>query len=297
MAAMPKQSAITKLLAVAVFSVTLLAATLHAGPNDADPVRLQLASEVLDLSGTTRSLERLPSSLIERIKPDGLTMINPIILRAVRESIGSSFRRDRLRQTVLGYTASASAEQLTAINGMLRNPLALKFTAWEGEAGSPDSRSAFEQFLKDLRDMEPDRARMMILAKIDKATFATEAAQEHEMISYWVTAKTITATLPKEDRRTDEQLNQAAVDFRSRNVESAYRTAMIGMMFAYRKASTQELVDYCNLVESESGQVLAKALRDGYKAAIEQSIIDMNKDLAARLTAEAEKSSADNKTR
>ena len=103
------------------------------------------------------------------------------------------------------------------------------------------------------------------------------------MASFYAAAKAVRASMPKDQQRSDADLEKAAKDFRDQSSKVFKEQTLAGMLFVYRNASTDEIRNYHALMTSPQGQWLLQKLRAAHTLAMNRSMEEVGRDFGEQL--------------
>lgn len=269
--------------AVAALLITATLACAAPPSSGSDP-KDALTKELLDLSGTKRQLEGFPQMFNAGIQPQGFTMTNPVVFELLQQASARTLSADGMYKTVFDHVKKTStADELHAALQIVRNPVALRFTALEVEAAKPEGMAEMQPFLTKLGSSPPEPERVQLIHAIDEVAGGTELVVEMTMASFYATAKAVRASMPKEQQRSDQDLAKLGEAFRDQSAKALKEQTLAGMLFVYRNASTDEIRKYHALLTTQEGQWLLNKLRAGHKLAMNRAMDDLGRDFGAEL--------------
>jgi hypothetical protein len=258
-----------------VVAAGLLFATLSfAAPKDTSAPRKDgLIAEVLDLSGTKRQLDQLPAVMHASMQPaPGQPAPDPETAAALKAAVDRAFVPAKMYQAAADLIRRRYAvDDLHGALQILRTPMALKFTAWEVEAGKPEAVAALQAYQEELRTKSPDPARLLLVNRLDNAVGGSELFLEIQLAAFRAAAL---AAAPTEDMRKEEEA------FRSQLAQVAKSQTLSGYLFMYRQATTEDLEAYLRVLESPQGKSLVGLLLAGTKQALTHSMSEFGRDIA-----------------
>ena len=246
---------------------------------------LSLIEEVIDLSGLKRQIDQVPgfmqSQLTQKqqeLKPEVFAVLNKVITE--------SFRADIFQQYVKEYFKNNfDKERLMAVRKLWSLPLAKKMTQLEIQGSASTALEDKKAFALNLQANPPSQEHLALAQKLIDVTDSVGMLMEIYLGS---TKAFITAAAqfsPPDNRPTSEQLDQM-LNEKKAQLETAFRQSLIiSFLYTYRSASEEELKQYIEIYDSDTGRWFTKlvfgALEDAFNkagASMGQKIMEVIKD-------------------
>lgn len=240
-------------------------------PAASRPQSLELAREVVELSGIDRYLENLALTvrgefgrLFWRLE-DG---------QAAWQAVAPLFRRDVMTASATEVLARHLESQHTpALLDWLRSPLYRRINRLEVEASSPASQSKYRQFVSGLPDSGIPPRRLATVQKMERASRAAEFQVEMERAVRQALRQALSPLLAS-GRGADGQ----GVEEAGRDETERMRVELLTVvMFAYRTLTDAELEAYARFEASPAGLwasgVFRECLREALRAAEQRATL------------------------
>jgi hypothetical protein len=239
--------------------------------------------EVLDASGVKRILSEFPllvsGGLAEARrhgKEKGLGASE-----FVQKVFEHAFRPDEIYEVVTATFANRSGDrQVAQVSAWLRSPLARRMAEMEQSARSPEGQRALREFAASLGQSMPPAARLEALQRLDELSGITRGALDRRMRVVRAALEAHRRVASEESRMTEQEMNQALQEARSKLEVSMKNYSLLNMLFTYRLASDEELAEYITFWEGESGRWLSSATRESLSAGIAHAVDTVMESIA-----------------
>jgi type IV pilus assembly protein PilP len=235
-----------------------------------------LITEALELSGAKKQIEQLATvlrvqyqtQLTKRqgaIDPKEFARVQGIF----KESFGEAYRAEALYQSVESSLVNKYDEKrLLATLQWFRSPLGKKISQLEVRSSAPEASQEIAKFTAELKKKPAGKGRLALVQRLDKATSATEFPVQTNLDSFRSLMKAVDAIVPPEKRLKEGQLEKLVNDMRGELQTPLRETTLVNMLFTYRTLQDDELRQYVEFAESDSGRWFATASVDGLKSAL-----------------------------
>jgi hypothetical protein len=267
-------------LVLAALLACVSGAPLRAGSTGAPPALDALIRELLDLSGTRRMLDQVLQQVQTSTARDAHRLPAALVGR-LRAALAESYAGEALARDVTDHLRrNATRDRLAASLALLRQPLALRFTELEIQAGTPEAQPELQGFVDKLPYSPPTHEREALLEKLDALTGTSDLMTEVAVSTASAVARGIAGargplTAPERERLVE------AIDEMRQQVRPAMREQVrSGLLFTYRSATDTDLELYVKLFETDAGQWLAHASGAAVRSALERAALDLGRKLA-----------------
>jgi hypothetical protein len=276
----PRRNAVKKSLALLAF---LLVLTLPALAQEADreaEVRA-LLDEVLDLYGVKAEVSVLPALLQAQLENQE-SGYPPEVYTVLREAFGEAYRADGLYKTLLEHmAANAEPGHLEAAREWLRSPLAQKLVQMEIEASSPDAQEELQSFMDEFdADAPESRQRLQVIQALDEAGGATEVALAVSVETVRAVVSGVQPLLPEDKRMPGPEIEREVGRLEIQLQMTMRYGTWLSLLYTYREASDDELMEYLAFLESAEGNWLNHAAGDALIEAIRVAGQDAGRRIA-----------------
>jgi len=164
-----------------------------------------------------------------------------------------------------------SANELAAALELLRSPVALRFTEWEVEAGTPEAQPLFQAYVNALPSSPPERERVALVERLDGLTGTSAALTDVTVQTAGAIARGVASARGPLTHAQRAALEDAMTQMRQRVGPACRQQVLALLLFTYRKATVAELARYVQLFDGGTGawisQVTGAALRAGLERA------------------------------
>jgi hypothetical protein len=260
--------------------LTLPALAQEAGPGSEAEVHA-LLDEVLDLYGVKAEVSLLPALLQAQLENEQAGY-PPEVYTVLREAFGEAYRADGLYQTLLEHmAANAEPGHLEAAREWLRGPLAQKLVQMEIEAGSPEAQGELQTFMDEFdADAPESRRRLELIQALDEAGGATEVALAVSVETVRAVVRGVQPLLPEDKRMPEPEIEREVGRLEIQLQMTMRYGTWLSLLYTYREASDEELMEYLAFLESAEGNWLNHAAGDGLIEAIRVAGQDAGRRIA-----------------
>src|SRR3990172_7354050 len=231
--------------------------------------RMALVEEALQLSGAKKAIFQVQSQLQVQLRRSPLAA-GPGG-QAVIEIFVRHFQSDELYAVITkSLLDNFYHERMLVLLPWLRSPLSKKFTQLEAEADAPGNEKDLEAFAQRLNDSGLAQERLALVRRLDEAVGLTDSVLDGATIAIQgMTKLNPEITSPR-------HLEQAELEKELQAAYPAVQQALLTtVLYAYRSVSDQELTQYVEFWESETGRwfnrVFRKALLHALKNATDEA--------------------------
>lgn len=255
---------------------------VHAAPSADQAAQIR---EVIRLSGLEVQLERIPQQMQAQLdaRRDDL---KAHVFGRVHDAMADAFHADRLRQSVTdSLSQRADAEKLQQSIDWLKSPIGSRMTALETAASAPDAGGALREYIAQLESQPPTPERVELVKRMSVATGAPDAAMKLMQAMVQGMARALDAAEGGQSAVAQEEAKQAIAQLEGQRplIEQGI---LIKLLFTYRDASDQELMELATFWESDLGRWLNQATVESFITALGQSSEAMARELAPLIQAE-----------
>ena len=243
--------------------------------------REALITEALEISGTKRSLETIPSHI--RAQFDARqTPLKPEEKARVGKILGDAFRPDVLYGAVrAAFRANYDPQRMTFVIGQLRTPLFRKVAALEVAASEPGAKQDLERYTIGLQGDIPRPARVALVQRHEAAMRSAELQIEMGVVAFKAVTRSLEPVLPFEKRPTARETDFAERTLRAQQ-DTLVRAALVRWLYTFRSLTDEELTEYVAFGETDAGRWFGATQRKGLLDAMRTAM-----DAAARQMASA----------
>lgn len=157
------------------------------------------------------------------------------------------------------FTKFTNEDSLKSVIKIYNNPLLQEMTKLEEVANLPSKQQEMQNFFAGLSNNPPKQERIQSLLRLNKATGATDMTVK--MIENMILAivKGATQSLPKEEQRSQSEINDKLKSAFSDNVKQQMANQIIAVwLFTYKDVDNDKLNDYIQVWESPTGKYFSK---------------------------------------
>ncbi len=159
------------------------------------------------------------------------------------------------------------AGETEALAAYLDQPAARKLELASAAAASPGAHARLVEFAQELPKNPPPEARLALIHRIHGGMGLTVGEIDVTLGVVRAMALAMNPVLPERLRFTAEQLEAALEQVRSHYAAVARNAAIVHLLFLHRDLTDAELEETARFWESEAGQRLSLAVREGLAAA------------------------------
>lgn len=227
-----------------------------------------LFARLLRGSGVDAELRRFvetvnPVSFLEKSR------LRHVDADALREAAARHLRRfvaeeDDMVKLLAARFHVGETEELAAY---LDQPAARKLELASAAAASPGAHGRLVEFAQELPKNPPPEARLALIHRIHGGMGLTVGEIDVTLGAVRAMALAMNPVLPERLRFTAEQLEAALEQVRSHYAAVARNAAIVHLLFLHRDLTDAELEDAARFWESEAGQRLSLAVKEGLAAA------------------------------
>lgn len=245
--------------------VALLGASFSAFADDASA----LIKEVLNLAGVEKQLEEIAHFAENEIetRKDALAEADYLSLKS---RMTATFASEKLRVAVENSLAQTARDpRFAAWRDTLQQPLVAKMTQLENQSSGASAFRELSNYAEKLQHFPPPPARVDLVTRLAKATYATALAMDSHIAVTKVLLRLINPSLPENKQLDAKKEERILVDLRSQLEENLKDVAMITYLYTYRDVSDEELNQYAMLYETSPGQWVTENLVKAIRAALD----------------------------
>lgn len=191
------------------------------------------------------------------------------VIGEIRASIKTAFAPNNMKKTILSACREKlSFDDLKNAIEWLDSPTGRKFTQLEEAASTPERYAEIQQFAIKLQESPPLPEQLKIIRQLDDTVRATETSVEVAMNAQYAVALATVASLPKEQRPTQDNLI-AAIEKTRPQIERAMRSqTLVSLLYTYRDVAHEEIDRYIAFASSPTGKNYHDAVIFGLKKAL-----------------------------
>ncbi|PYM96079.1 MAG: hypothetical protein DME04_03040 [Candidatus Rokuibacteriota bacterium] len=235
-----------------------------------------LIAEALELSGTRKALESVPSQIKLQLEARQTALKPPDKARATK-ILADAFRPEALYGAVRdAFRSSYDPQRMGLVMVQLRSPLFKKVAALELAANEPAAKADFEVFAQTLARDVPAPARVDLVTRQEAVVRSAALQMEMSIIAFKAVLRALEPAVPSEKRPTAREVEFAERTLRSQQ-DALTRGALVRALYTYRTLSDQELATYVEFSESDAGLWFVASQRKGLLDAMRMAM-----DSAAR---------------
>jgi hypothetical protein len=157
-----------------------------------------------------------------------------------------------------------SLERMAALAEWLRAPVTNKLADLERRSFTPEAREELVAFAGSMGSAPPPQTRLVLLHRLYDAARTCDLEVEATIALVHTIAQAIGPALPKEKRYTGAELDRALGAVKSRYRSVMKNARIVHYLFAYQSATDEELEQYVNFLESDSGKWLISLIDKGF---------------------------------
>lgn len=249
--------------------ITIIAALLCLSFTAAADDKSALINEVLNLAGVDKQLEEISRFAKNEIETRKEVLAESDYL-SLKNGMSSIFASEKLRQAVAkNLEQPARDARFTAWRDTLKQPLITKMAQLENQASGEAAFHELNTYAEKLQHFPPPPARVELVTRLAKATYATELAMDSHIAVTKALLRLINPSLPENKRLDTKKEDQILTDLRSQLAENLKDVAMITYLYTYREVSDEELNQYATLYETSPGQWITESLVKAIRAALD----------------------------
>jgi hypothetical protein len=159
------------------------------------------------------------------------------------------------------------AGEKEALAAFLDQPAARKLERASAAAAAPGAHGRLVEFARELQQNPPPEARLALIHRIHAGMGLTLGEIDVTLGAVRAIALAMNPVLPERLRFTTEQLEAGIEEVRAHYEAVARNAAVVHLLFLHRELTDAELEDAARFWESEAGQRLSLAVREGLAAA------------------------------
>lgn len=249
--------------------VLVLTLPVPAQEADGEAEARVLLEEVLDLYGVKAQVDQLPGLLQAQLENEE-SGYPPEVYGVLREAFGEAYRADVLYQTLLEHMAgNAEPGHLRAAREWLRGPVARKLVQMEIAASSPQAQEELQSFMDGFdADTPESRERLRLIQALDEAGGATEVALAVSVETVRAVVRGVQPLLPEDKRMPAPEIEREIGRLEIQLQMTMQYGTWLSLLYTYREASDDELMEYLAFLESAEGNWLNHAAGDALIEAI-----------------------------
>jgi hypothetical protein len=288
---MPKSSRSLP-LQLALTLVLLTPLSVAAEP----PADESMISELMELSGLTQQIPRLPQAYMTFVDQLFVGMDrqrNPVpnsLQQHIRQSFVHALTPERLEPEIRSRLVHGLPQDTTlATLTWLRSELGKKITAAELNAGSAEKSIELATFVLKLQLERPSPERLQLVRQIEDVTQGSELATEAWETVVVAVTRVVEAELARTDPRRREKLQEHLASVRASIKGMFQQGRLIEVLFTYRTLTDEELKQYVDFLEAPTGREVTKVLNGAVQGAAITAIQNMHPSLLKSVKPENDK--------
>ena len=260
-----------RILVALVLLVMAHAASAAEAPAAAE--RNALIERVLTLAGATTQLAQVPAQVSAQLQLRQGEFSSEAFGRIIAR-LTEAFREEALHASLAqAFARVYDRRRLEPIAAWLASPLVQRLTALEEAAMQPDAAAAQEAFFSRPGAAPPSEARVALLQRLMRATYATEMTLRVIRTTMAGIATAVNAALDR-PAPSPAELAEAESDLESARSQIEDRI-LARLLFTYRDVTDDDLSAYITFWESDTGQWFNRVSSDGYLEAIQEGVTRM----------------------
>jgi hypothetical protein len=288
---MPKSSRSLP-LQLALTLVLLTPLSVAAEP----PADESMISELMELSGLTQQIPRLPQAYMTFVDQLFVGMDrqrNPVpnsLQQHIRQSFVHALTPERLEPEIRSRLVHGLPQDTTlATLTWLRSELGKKITAAELNAGSAEKSIELATFVLKLQLERPSPERLQLVRQVEDVTQGSELATEAWETVVVAVTRVVEAELARTDPRRREKLQEHLASVRASIKGMFQQGRLIEVLFTYRTLTDEELKQYVDFLEAPTGREVTKVLNGAVQGAAITAIQNMHPSLLKSVKPENDK--------
>ncbi len=224
--------------------------------------RSAMIAQIVAASSMDDFLEQLPAIVAMGFDQQPPPPVEQEAFEKFRATFLQSFDPAKTKPALVGFIEKRyDAQRYAEVVALLDRPLSKKMTALELQAQTPEAFQEMMQFANSMLS-QPSPQRLALVERLDRAQQATESMVELQMMVPSAMMKNMNRIVPADKKMSDAQIEQMLLQMRQQSLPQARQFIQLSMVYAYRSVSDDELEEYTQLVESDTGLYLTTLLRD-----------------------------------
>jgi len=232
------------------------------------PLKRDMAAtidELVILSKIDNKLDRLSKNIGDSIDND-INSMSEIDFKKYKKILVSVLRPSILKKDVRRIISERDCQkQLVEIVHFLGRPLVKLMANKEEESKSPDAMKEMQCFFSELAESPPTDERKLLIEHIDKIRNLSSSAIDVNGEIFQAITWGMRKYIVSDQVMTSNQLKQIRLD-RKKQIEPLIKQQVwIGMLYAYKNISDNDLKAYISLCETSAGKLANKLVQLVYQ--------------------------------
>ncbi len=224
--------------------------------------RSAMVTQIVAASGMDEMLEQLPAMVAMGFDQQPPPPVGQEEFYKFRDTFLQSFDPVKTKPALVRFIEKRyDAQRYAEVVALLDRPLSKKMTALELQAQTPEAFQEMMQFANSMLS-QPSPQRLALVERLDRAQQATESMVEVQMMVPSAIMKNMNRIVPADKKMADDEIVQMLAQMREQSLPQVRQFIQLSMVYAYRSVSDDELEEYTQLVESDTGLYLTTLLRD-----------------------------------
>jgi hypothetical protein len=255
MARPPGFATMGRLVAVVLLALALASPAAFGAKDD------QIA-DLLRLSGIERQVAEMPALMQQQMNQQK-QKVPPEVQEAMVKALVEAYAPSALLETVRRHAAKNYDEaKITATLTWLNGPLGTRMTQLEIASSTVQGQNAKIAYAQSLQGNPPPKERIELMVRLNEATHATESSIQIVVASFDGMMRGMMATLPEEQRLTEQQLAEIENKMVQQLVRPLMNQSLVGFLYTYREISDPETEQAIAFYQSDAGSWYAELISD-----------------------------------
>jgi hypothetical protein len=236
--------------------------------------------EILELSGFTRQLRRMPEEIQARIREQRAASPRPDVHDRIAETYARVLTTEALENRVRAvFVERFDVGHALAYLEWARGSVSRRLNAAEAEAASPAGRAQLARYAATLQKVPPPVRRAGLIRQVVEVTGVVDVSLDVLFAMARATARAIDAAQPPGKKMKPGQLEAQISAARQKAWEPMRVNAVVTLLFTYRSLPDEDLEAYAAFYATPSGQwyvdVARRAFVDALSGLIEAAMAEV----------------------
>lgn len=259
-------------------------------PQDLKQVQPDTAASLLQMSGMTWQLERLPDAILHSFRQSiGAARLNKPFLDVdvsyLQAALVRAFDSERLLAALIEQiNHDLSPDDLARLSDFYRSTHGQAISRAEVENSIFQNLATFERWYEaiGLRSFAPVRQRA--IEELEIALHATESAVDTLIGMQVALQVSLTAALPADQRQSVADMIRAAQEHRGHLTVEYHRSSLESLAFVFQEQSVDSLRAFTTILESSAGQRYVQAINVGLSRGMLDAVEDLGEAISPLVT-------------